>query len=279
MNYSEDNLGLGAGQRSNCYSTQCTGLDAFQGLLGRLNGKSEKDLEKEKKARDSLKATLYAENKWGGLRFVSGGFLVGTRQEIFEDNQSSHTAMVAGECSLTASVSTPEIGDLDKVLSIEEEKALSGASTIALPNGEAPEKNNQESATKAFNKAQRKLEKAQRKLDRRKKREVKEARREARQSKQIQPSCEEGAETIQKVEGGSMSDKVNIRPQVLLMTKAALPVQETKVSPVSHAILQGGRHAIRQRHIQHKKMAVMDPKALNEVLMPFSTALNQANHS
>ncbi|KAL2270241.1 hypothetical protein VTJ83DRAFT_2425 [Remersonia thermophila] len=70
----DDTLGLGA-KRNN--GDECTGLDAFQHLLGRLNGKSEETLEEERKAREDLKLSLYVEQKFGAIRFVRGGWLVG----------------------------------------------------------------------------------------------------------------------------------------------------------------------------------------------------------
>ncbi|KAK4116517.1 hypothetical protein N656DRAFT_794817 [Canariomyces notabilis] len=70
----DDNLGLGA-KRNN--GDECTGLDAFQHLLGRLNGKSDEALETERKAREDLKLSLYVERKLGTVRFVKGGWLVG----------------------------------------------------------------------------------------------------------------------------------------------------------------------------------------------------------
>lgn len=70
----DDNLGLGA-KRNN--GDECTGLDAFQHLLGRLNGKSDEILETERKAREDMKLSLYVERKLGTIRFVKGGWLVG----------------------------------------------------------------------------------------------------------------------------------------------------------------------------------------------------------
>ncbi|KAG7007141.1 hypothetical protein G7Y79_00011g030390 [Physcia stellaris] len=79
----DDTLGLGAKSGVNLPPT---GLDAFQGLLGRLNGKQEDELEKEQRTRDDLRRAVYTENKWGALRFVSGGFLVGDKiEEAVED--------------------------------------------------------------------------------------------------------------------------------------------------------------------------------------------------
>lgn len=70
----DDTLGLGA-KRNN--GDECTGLDAFQHLLGRLNGKSDETLETERKVREDLKLSLYLERKMGTIRFVKGGWLVG----------------------------------------------------------------------------------------------------------------------------------------------------------------------------------------------------------
>ncbi|KAL2134125.1 hypothetical protein VTI74DRAFT_948 [Chaetomium olivicolor] len=70
----DDTLGLGA-KRNN--GDECTGLDAFQHLLGRLNGKSDETLETERKAREDLKLSLYVERKLGTIRFVKGGWLIG----------------------------------------------------------------------------------------------------------------------------------------------------------------------------------------------------------
>ncbi|KAL2261167.1 hypothetical protein VTK26DRAFT_4620 [Humicola hyalothermophila] len=70
----DDTMGLGA-KRNN--GDECIGLDAFQSILGRLNGKSEEALATEQKAREDIKLNLYVERKLGAIRFVSGGWLVG----------------------------------------------------------------------------------------------------------------------------------------------------------------------------------------------------------
>lgn len=70
----DDQLGLGAKRNG---GDECTGLDAFQTLLGRLNGKTDDVLELERKKREDAKLNVYVEMKLGTIRFVSGGFLVG----------------------------------------------------------------------------------------------------------------------------------------------------------------------------------------------------------
>lgn len=68
----DDTLGLGAriGRE-----TQQTGLDAFKGLLGRLNGKSEVELKKDERKRDDVRLARYAALKFPEVRFVRGGLL------------------------------------------------------------------------------------------------------------------------------------------------------------------------------------------------------------
>ncbi|KAI0486335.1 hypothetical protein F4859DRAFT_365417 [Xylaria cf. heliscus] len=76
INLKDDTLGLGAKIRQK-QSDECTGLDVFKDLLGRLNGKSEETLEKERQIRSVIKTNLVVERKYGPMRFVSGGLLVG----------------------------------------------------------------------------------------------------------------------------------------------------------------------------------------------------------
>ncbi|KAI1213768.1 uncharacterized protein F4807DRAFT_408979 [Annulohypoxylon truncatum] len=72
----DDTLGLGAKPKHK-QNAECTGLDVFKDLLGRLNGKSEEVIEKEREVRSGIKTNLYVERKYGLMRFVSGGLLVG----------------------------------------------------------------------------------------------------------------------------------------------------------------------------------------------------------
>ncbi|KAI1461764.1 hypothetical protein F4805DRAFT_413287 [Annulohypoxylon moriforme] len=76
----DDNLGLGAKPKHK-QNTECTGLDVFKDLLGRLNGKSEEVIEKEREVRSGIKTNLYVERKYGLMRFVSGGLLVGDQMK------------------------------------------------------------------------------------------------------------------------------------------------------------------------------------------------------
>jgi hypothetical protein len=79
----DDTLGLGARSKRDALD-EPTGLDAFKGLLGRLNGKSDAELQVDQRKRDDVKLARYAANKWQTVRFISAGLLT---QEKDEESQ------------------------------------------------------------------------------------------------------------------------------------------------------------------------------------------------
>jgi Pin2-interacting protein X1 len=87
----DDNLGLGAKRGSGQAEGECTGLSAFQGLLGRLNGKAEEEVDKEQKAKEDIQREMIMEKRWGLIRFVKGGFLIGDKIEELIDNKTDRT--------------------------------------------------------------------------------------------------------------------------------------------------------------------------------------------
>ncbi|KAL7628795.1 telomerase inhibitor [Parahypoxylon ruwenzoriense] len=108
----DDTLGLGAKPRQK-QSAECTGLDGFKDLLGRLNGKSEEAIEKEQQVRLEIKTSLYVERRYGSMRFVSGGFLVGdqikdltsttTKARVPQETNDENSAATSPEDSATRS--------------------------------------------------------------------------------------------------------------------------------------------------------------------------------
>lgn len=100
VNLKDDTLGLGA-KILQKQSDECTGLDAFKDLLGRLNGKSEETLDKERQVRSEIKTNLVIERKYGPMRFVSGGLLVGDHTKMAElvNNKSESTPIKAESTS------------------------------------------------------------------------------------------------------------------------------------------------------------------------------------
>jgi Pin2-interacting protein X1 len=123
----EDNLGLGAKRNM---GDHCTGLNEFQDLLGRLNGKTDETLETERRAREDVQLSLYVERKLGSMRFVKGGWLVGDQvqenlEESREDAKSTSSQPTKEESKKRSSESETESADEDRAkrrkLDIEKE--------------------------------------------------------------------------------------------------------------------------------------------------------------
>ena len=84
--WKDDTLGLGAKTGREEAKKQAIGLDAFQGLLERLNGKSEDAIQQQQTIRDSTRRETYVERRFGSVTFIKGGFLVGDKiQKLIDD--------------------------------------------------------------------------------------------------------------------------------------------------------------------------------------------------
>ena len=280
----EDNLGLGAKRGSGQIEGQCTGLDVFQGLLGRLNGKSEVVLEKEKESRDNLKRAVYMEHRWGTLRFVSGGVLVGDRikelaegerlrladrlpvsqpDEVSERQDEILEERARAKAKRRAKASKSQIELVLAETSSKNFIAVSAAeednqvTTILVPEELVDEKNDDsETNVERTNKSQKKAEKLQRKLDRMERREARRLRRIIKETPFI-----ESTPPSEIIPSRSVNPPPTKRDSQLELTIPGPVI----ASPVITASPLVGRHAARQRYIRQKKMAMMDPKALNEV--------------
>jgi Pin2-interacting protein X1 len=75
----DDTLGLGA--RLGRQGEQ-TGLDAFKGLLGRLNGKSDEELKKDERKLEDVRLARYASLKFPEVRFVRAGLLEHEKEPV-----------------------------------------------------------------------------------------------------------------------------------------------------------------------------------------------------
>ena len=285
----DDNLGLGARRKIGQEEIQCTGLDTFQDLLGRLNGKSGTELEKEQRTRDDLKRASYTERRWGALRFVSGGILVGDSiQELANGERlplvnESHLESPRG--SITSRPHVPETtvnverrtkASKDQLearkhrgsrhQSVCESEKMSQTSELAditvdkahvadvledaVTQSRDINRQHKNSTSTAANKGRRKVDKAQRKLDRRRKKEARAI-----------------AKTRQQVQLPLVPHKKLAKTQILdheLEQGNGMSTVESNVQ-VNTCGVVGGRHAVRRRFIQQKQMAMLDPKALNEV--------------
>ncbi|KAI9704415.1 MAG: telomerase inhibitor [Candelina mexicana] len=302
----DDNLGVGA-IGSKQPEGECVGLDAFQGILGRLNGKSDGLLEKERQSRSNVKRLLYTERRWGGMHFVKGGLLIGDKIETALGPTTEGSAVLieqdarkdkevatdaegkfstphgevkgrrkADERSVNLDVEDKllrraELGhDCQGLPGTKKEKHLVAKlpcserksektpqdhmDSLAIPTNDRAQVSTS-SARNLETQSQEKLERAKRRLERHNRREQKRLRKEQRGAKL-------GRLTNSSTKHINKNAELDTGGSVAVTTTAD---QASAVASRSRMLV--GRHSVRQRHIQHKKMAVMDPRALNEIFM------------
>lgn len=281
----EDNLGLGAKIGSGVGHGECTGLDAFKDLLGRLNGKEEDEIEKERKSREDLKRAIYSERKWGSTRFVRGGFLIGDKIQPLIEAEAERVRKLAGDSSTPTGDNSGNSSSLEsdeqttaakkpkKPKKRKLEEAEASADIIAVKvkkskkdrtksdskHGEL-EDTEESKKPKKKSKKDRKLEtdgdstEDERKRRKREKKEKK-ARKEAAKL-HAQSVTEVGDKQDDSTESSASSTAKNTKDNSALTSAPS--------SGYSTPIMQG-RHAVRARNIAQKRLASMDVASLNQV--------------
>jgi len=232
----DDNLGLGA-QRGKAEG-QNFGLLGFNDLLGRLNGKEEAVIQQEQQKRLEIGKMLYAQQRWGGTNFVSGGLLVGDRME-----SGKTLDQLAGKTVLSAKIDATTPAPVDKkdaelAQTFVEEAKQELTKSKSKETRSAGNKKERRAKDKISSK--RKSATADNGADGETSRESKEERRERRAERRARKE-----EKRQKKEA-----------------KAAL---KTAVAAVPARVVPPIGLSVRQRYIKQKRMASMDPQALREV--------------
>jgi Pin2-interacting protein X1 len=255
--YRDDNLGLGAKQVNPHTPGEGFGLGGLQDLLGRLNGKGEDAIKKEQQSRADLAIRQYADMKFGGLRFVSGGILVGDKiQKEIDELRAKAQKIKEEESVVSASITTTMAVKEEVVVENEKERKRKKKSKRESSDEEMPDaketgelqgaERKEKSAETPEERAARKVAKAQRKLER-------------QQLRDARKSAQDGDSTPAATEPSTAQASDSDTPAV------SQAVSGTS-TPASIGMF-GGRHAVRQRYIRQKRMASMDPKALREILM------------
>ncbi|CAK7264823.1 telomerase inhibitor [Sporothrix epigloea] len=284
----EDNLGIGA---SNPDANQCTGLDVFKDLLGRLNGQSAEVTEKQRQARENVRMTLYVERRFGPMRFVRGGFLIGDDETNSDETKDTTitTSLQSENQTATLSPSTQSDEDATGSDSItarkkakkekgkEEKKAKSRKrKTAGHEDGEeeddiATEKKRkrrkQEGVSEDDSEGKESNKKKKDKKDKkdRKKREEggesdkKERKEKKPRSKDKAKKEKEKSSTRRDEEAAEEQDLGTATPSESEQTAAAVPKSFTSTSSSSRLA--------RRRYINQKRAAVSDPQALKQIFM------------
>jgi Pin2-interacting protein X1 len=264
----DDNLGLGA-QKGRA-DTDVFGLDMFQGLLGRLNGKSQAELEKEGKVRRDVLLGGIARERYGGTMFVRGGFLVGDKIEDV--------------------VSVEEAERLLQVRLAHERKVEEAKSGMEDSSAKKRKRDGEESG-----KAEKKSKKRKSVVEEEgsEEKEVKKSKKEKKKKKKFEITSNDdlpSESTTQDSEPTAKSEKKRLKIERRARKEARRIRREQKAlkkastltssssssssSPEPPSAVQAAaqqalsaRFATRQRYIQQKRMATMDQTALNEIFM------------
>ncbi|CEJ57538.1 hypothetical protein PMG11_06228 [Penicillium brasilianum] len=229
----DDNLGLGArvGREG-----QPTGLDAFKGLLGRLNGKSDEELCIEQRKRDDVQLARYVALKFQEVRFVRGGLL--TQEKVQRLPNPAPKEDQANKKSESSTASDNDSAD----------------------NSESATETSSKSKSKSKSKSSKKSKKSRSQSDEadssssvsdKKKKKKKSKKRKAEED-------DDESETTVKRRASTPDEKPSSKSQPQIATVPAPVIGERR--PI-------GRQVFRGRHIAQKKRALMDDKSLNEIFM------------
>ncbi|RCI15541.1 hypothetical protein L249_3392 [Ophiocordyceps polyrhachis-furcata BCC 54312] len=272
----DDLRGLGYNQAT---KDRVTGLDVFSDVLSRLNGKSEEDVAKKKQERLVLQSNMYLQQKWGVMRFVRGGVLVGdapeeegeeekddtTQEERREKSEAVEKVKKSKKRKLGDDADSRE----EKKKRRKEEKrraAQDGQESnedkeMMRPGREGCDQSAETEVTmeerrrtksKSKDKARRSDDKGESKKMKKKKKKKKKQEEEEEEEKQKGRRKDEAeAEVEVEAETGTESE-----------APRAMAAETTSVT-----MMRGHRNFARSRFIAAKRQAMMDAQALNQILM------------
>ncbi|KAK5123955.1 hypothetical protein LTR85_002152 [Meristemomyces frigidus] len=313
----EDNLGIGAkvGGKGNA---ETFGLSTLSGIFGRLNGKSDVEVQKQQSSLRDADLRMYQAQKFGYMNFVSGGLLVGDKIEELPDKALAATTVdgkaASADVEQKPSKKRKADGDDSEAVTAEKsankkrksgEEAASTHSVSAdlaagftseskdsrkkrkgkLPREEDNNASNVASESDAAEAASPDVREKEDKQAKRDRKERRRAERQARSSADDGPVSEKGRLKLEKrarkeerrrrkeekrrlKAGASDSDESAAATVSVPVSKSDQADSSGTSTPIQASLVFGGsRHAVRQRYIMQKRMASMDPRALNEILM------------
>ncbi|KAF1354866.1 hypothetical protein BDV97DRAFT_366086 [Delphinella strobiligena] len=274
----DDQLGLGAKRGNN--NAETFGLSLFSGILGRLNGKSEVQVEKEQKAQRDVELALYASRKKGYINFVSAGFLVGDRIDKAEMMKKEElnklkNAKVAKKTEVVAESKPTEHESQGT-----KRKRAEAASADKESSDSASSSSEEEEKAVVKSKKSKKSTKKESSADESEAVKAKKNRRTKKDKKHTSSSTststsddeERAAKKARKAERAERRAQKEERRKKKDAKKAAKSTSVVPVEPVSDSLAPQaapfvGRHAVRQRYIAAKGRAHLDPQALKEIFM------------
>ena len=277
--FKDDGLGLGAKRKSpgDVESQLRVGLDAFQGLLGRLNGKSEVELQQEEKKVEDRRLEMYAKGRWGGMVFVRGGVLVGSKKEDEEkeeeDKDKDERQQTHSQSPQAASSGSNAASERAEKRRIKEEKRQrkeerrkrkeDKASKKLAKNAKSAKKHNDSSAPNNAPSAAISLPLHKTPLTQPADEPV-----SSPSSSSSSPSDNEAEETASSKKGQKRRHPSSIKHDAVSSSSSASSAKKPAPLVTNRtATMRNGRHLLRGRNIQAKRMAFADVKGLDEIFM------------
>lgn len=215
-----------------------TGLGAFTGLLGRLNGQTDAELEEQQRKRDDVNLAQYVATKWQSVRFVRGGLLVQEKPKTLPAEKSNKSRPNDVEQSVAADRSDKDrqenTGNTDVDAGIGQETQP----PVKVSRKKTHTERSDEKATKSQGRSERKNKKRKR-------------------DKKKDTASGSGEPTAPRTEEQGPETKQERSPS------------SPKLKAVSRERRPVGRNLLRGRHIEQKKRALLDDRSLGEVTPAF----------
>ncbi|KAF2112420.1 hypothetical protein BDV96DRAFT_525199 [Lophiotrema nucula] len=300
----EDNLGLGAKLGSE--RPENFGLAGLESVLGRLNGR-EAEVKVKEEERKEVQRRGWVSARYGGMNFVSGGFLVGgdivSKKELKdedikievkkEEGSDGERKVLEIEEKKTkkrkrVKLEDPEIKTEDvseeepklkrkkKSMDLRAAAVLQDAIAIEASSSTTPKSKKDKKSKKTSSTDPSPTSPAPASdtplSDKAKRKAEKRARKEEKKLKKaLKKAAKEAAKSKSTPDtpADSSSSDEDENEETESPAGSSIPTTGTS-TPITAAGLTfgaGGRHAVRQRYIRQKKMASMDPQALKEIFM------------
>ncbi|KAJ4272124.1 telomerase inhibitor [Fusarium torreyae] len=291
----DDMKGLGF---SKSKEDEITGLDVFQDLLSRLNGKTDDAIEEDQQVRLAVKTHHFVEQRYGAMKFVYGGLLVGDEMKEVEDktqNQQIETNSdddVVMESAPTPKESKKEKKSKKRKASDDDEDEPSNRETDSKNKKRRKEERKLKEADSDDAKAKKKKEKKEKKDKSRKKSseevsEDEDATPSEERSKKRKSKSKDKSRSPEESDDDKVKDKKSKKEKKdKKKRKKEDPASESTSTPVTQdstpavsvpgtgvttpsgtSTPRGSRNFVRSRFIAQKRQAVLDTKALNQIFM------------
>ena len=295
----DDVLGIGAKKSED---HECTGLDVFQDLLGRLNGKDEGEVEKGREAREKSRRDIIVGERYR-MRFVLGEVYQSSDIEQLLKKQGGERGVADIKEEVRVGVMKEEYGVAVKVEGLKVEEVEGGRKkeksrkrkieVVEEVDGEEEKRRRKKEKKEKKNKKEKKDKKDKKGKKGKEDKEMRKDRdseksgtttlsgeseeplpsilKKSKKSKEVKESPKDRKdvkkEREQKKEKRNKKDKRKRKESNEFSPRSSSEEEgdTPEVAAVATARLLTGRRAIRHKYIAAKRSAVMDVQALNEV--------------